>query len=214
MRLHPDRLEDPVRTAAAGHLQQGVGDVVDRVEIDGLDPVLLGQGQPFGHPVDPDHPEAAVAADPGPELADRAETEDRERAALRHVGVRDPLPGGRQDVGEVEDPLVGYVVGHLDRAELGLRDAEVLGLAAGHRAVELGVAEQGGAAALAAHLGGLALGEQPALAHPAVPAGDVERDDDAVAGLDVADLGPTSSTVPMVSWPRTSPGLRNGPRTE
>ena len=44
----------------------------------------------------------------------------------------------------------GLLVRHLDRAELGLRDAQVLRLAAGHRAVELGVAEQRGALALSA----------------------------------------------------------------
>ena len=107
----------------------------------------------------------------------------------RDLGELHALPRGRQDVGQVEEPLVRVLVGHLDRAELGLRHAQVLGLPAGHRAVQAGVAEQARALALVAHLGGLALGVEAALAHPAVAAGDVERDDDAVAGLDVGDVG-------------------------
>ena len=101
----------------------------------------------------------------------------------RDVGVLDRLPGGRQDVGEEQEAVVRRALGHLDRAVLRLRDAQELGLPAGHLAVELGVAEQRGAHALLAHLGRLALRLQPVLAHEAVTAGDVERDDDAVAGL-------------------------------
>ena len=69
----------------------------------------------------------------------------RRRPACRPSGTSaysHRLPGGRQDVGEVEEPLVGRPVGHLDRAELRLRHAQVLGLAARHRAVERRVAEQ------------------------------------------------------------------------
>ena len=91
------------------------------------------------------------------------------------------LPGRGQHVGEVEEALVRRALGHLDRPELGLRDAQVLRLAARHLAVQLGVAEQRRALALLAHLGRLALRVEAALAHPAVPAGDVERDHDAVA---------------------------------
>ena len=61
--------------------------------------------------------------------------------------------------------------------------AQHLGLAAGHLAVELAVAEQARAGAGVAVLGGLALAEQLAVAHPARAAADVERHDDAVADL-------------------------------
>src|SRR3712207_8831270 len=67
--------------------------------------------------------------------------------------------------------------------------SQVLGLAAGHISVELGVAEQRGAEALLAVLRGLALRLQALRAHPAGAAGDVERDDDPVAGLDGGDRG-------------------------
>jgi hypothetical protein len=70
-----------------------------------------------------------------------------------------------------------------------LRDAQVLGLAAGHLAVQLRVAEQRGALVLVAHLGGLALRVELLVAHPAVAAGDVERDHHAVARPDVRHLG-------------------------
>ena len=105
------------------------------------------------------------------------------------VGVPNGLPGRGQDVGEVEVALVGHALGHLDRPELRLRHAQQLGLPARHRAVQRRVAEQGRALALLAHLGGLALGVQAARAHPAGPAGDVERHDDPVADLQVAGLG-------------------------
>ena len=71
---------------------------------------------------------------------------------------------------------------------VGLRDAQVLGLPARKLPVELGVAEQGRAHALLAHLGGLALGLQPPLAHEAVPAGDLEGDHHSVSGRQVGDL--------------------------
>ena len=70
-----------------------------------------------------------------------------------------------------------------------LRDTQELGLPAGDLAVELGVAEQRGALLLVAVLGRLTLREEIALAHPAVAAGDVEGDHDAVARRDLGDLG-------------------------
>src|SRR5581483_3911265 len=62
---------------------------------------------------------------------------------------------------------------------------EVLRLPTRNLTVELRVAEERSAGVVLAHLCGLALGEARPLAHPAVAARDVERDDDAVAGLDV-----------------------------
>jgi hypothetical protein len=59
----------------------------------------------------------------------------------------------------------------------------------GNLAIELRVAEQRGAFFGVPVLGGLALGEVLAIAHPAAAAGDVEGDHDAVAGFDVFDLG-------------------------
>ena len=79
------------------------------------------------------------------------------RAAVGDRRVLDRLPGGRQHVGEVEEALVGRALGHLDRPVLRLRHAQELGLAAGHLAVELRVAEQRGALAVLAHLRRLAL---------------------------------------------------------
>ena len=130
--------------------------------------------------------DAEVLGDPRAELADRAEPEHGERAALRDVGVRDRLPGRRQHVGQVEEPLVRRPLRHLDRAELRLRHAQELGLAARHLAVQLRVAEQRRALAVLVHLRRLALRVQLLVAHAAVAAGDVERDHDPVAGLDVA----------------------------
>src|SRR5689334_7779548 len=72
---------------------------------------------------------------------------------------------------------------------MSLRHAQELGLAAGHLAIELRVAEQGRALVEFAYLRRLALGEQLPVAHVAVATGDVERDHDAVARLYMADPG-------------------------
>ena len=134
-----------------------------------------------------------------------------ERAVGLGVGVGDRLPGGGEHVGEVDETLVGRAVGHLDVGVARLGDAEVLGLPAGEGAVELGVPEQGCARALFAHLGRLALALQAVLAHPAAAAADLERDDDPVPGARPVTSPPTSSTIPMASCPRTSPGVHEGP---
>ena len=131
-----------------------------------------------------------MAGDARRHLPDRAEPEHHDAAALGDVGERHGLPGGGQHVGEVEEALVGRAVGDHDGAVLRLRHPQVLGLPAGHLPVELREAEQRGAHALVAVLGGLALRLEVARAHPAVSAGDVERDDDAVADLEIPCLGP------------------------
>jgi hypothetical protein len=130
-----------------------------------------------------------VLGDAGAHVTDGAQPEDQDAAALRDAGVLDGLPGGGQDVGQVDEAVVERGVGHLDRQRVAERHPQVLGLAAGHLAVELGVAEQRGAEALLAVLRGLALGVQALRAHPAGVAGDVERDDDAVAGLHGGHVG-------------------------
>jgi len=71
---------------------------------------------------------------------------------------------------------------------LGLRHPQQLGLRTRHRPVQGGVAEQARTLALLGDLRRLALREETAGAHPAVPAGDIERHDHPVFGLDVADL--------------------------
>ena len=81
--------------------------------------------------------------------------------------------------------VVGRALRDLDGPEVGVRNPEVLSLAAGNLPVELGVAEQGRSLPLLPDLSGLALRIQLHVAHEAVAAGDVEGDDDAVARLQV-----------------------------
>ena len=174
-----------------------VGGVADR----GDDVLLLGRvdhrDAPRARPREPlgddvgaeDLLRAEVQGDPGGHVADRAQAEDEHAAVLRDAGVLHRLPGRRQDVGEVDEAVVGRAVGHLDRQGVAERHPQVLGLAAGHLAVELRVAEQRGAEALLPVLRRLALRLQALRAHPAGAAGDVERDDDAVAGLHRGHLG-------------------------
>ena len=68
----------------------------------------------------------------------------RRDAAGGHARVLDRLPCRRKNVGEVDETVVGRSLGHLDRTVVGLGHPEVFCLAAGHLAVELGVAEQAG----------------------------------------------------------------------
>ena len=158
-------------------------------DVEHLDAVRPRAEDPLGHEVDADHAGALVLGDARAHVADRAEAEHRDRPALRDVRVLDRLPGGGEDVGEVDEAVVRRALGHLDRPVLRLRDAQELGLPAGDLAVELRVAEQRGAHALVLDLGGLALRLQPVVAHEAVAAGDVERDHHAIALGDVGDLG-------------------------
>jgi hypothetical protein len=158
-------------------------------DVDRLDPVLARLLEPLGDEVDADHPRALVPGDPPGHLPDRPEPEDRDRPALRDRRVLDRLPRRRQDVGEEDEALVRRPLRDLDRAEMGHRDAQVLGLAARDLAVEFRIAEQRGARSLIAILGRLTLRVEPLPAHPAASAGDVERDHHAVAGLDLLDLG-------------------------
>ena len=125
--------------------------------------------------------------DAGRHVADRAQAQNQDAAALRDAGVLHRLPGRGQHVGQVHETVVRGPVGHLDRAEVRLRYAQVLGLPARHLAVQPGVAEQGGALALGPYLGRLALRGQPLYAHVAVTAGDVERDHHPVAEPQVRD---------------------------
>ena len=189
VRLHPDRVDHRVGAAAVGQPAQRVADVVLVGGVEHLDPVRPRADDPLRDEVDADHAGALVLGDARAHVADRAEAEHRDRPALRDVRVLDRLPRGRQHVGEVEEAIVARPLGHLDRAVLGLRHAQELGLPAGDLAVELRVAEQRGAHALVRDLGGLALGLQAVVAHEARAAGDVERDHHAIALGDVGDLG-------------------------
>ena len=164
-----------------------------------------------GDRVDADHPlHAQVLGDPPRELPDRPEAEHGQRAVPGRVGVGHGLVGGGQHVGQEQVLLVRAVRRDLDRAELRLRDPQELRLAARHRPVQRRVAEQRRSLALLADLRGLALRVQAARAHPAVAAGDVERDDHPVTRNQVGHLRrrPRSPR----PWPRGR-GRRRGTGT-
>ena len=211
MRLHADGVEHRVRPATAGHVPDGVAEVLlVLAEVDHLDAAGGDAGQPLGHQVHADHAVALVLGDPTGEVTDRAQAEDDERAALGHVRVLHALPGGRQDVGEVGEPVVRRALGQLDVGELRLRHPQVLRLATGDLAVELGEAEQRRTHALVAHLRRLALGVQ-------LPAHIQQFPQEIWNGMATRSptfrsphSAPTSTTWPMFSWPRMSPLPMNG----
>ncbi len=187
--LHADRVDDGVRPAAVGQLAQRLGDVIVVAQIDDLGAVTPRELEPLRHEVDAQHPRgAAQERHPAAHLADRAEAVDGHGAAGGDGRVVHCLPGRRQHVREVDEAIVGRPVRHLDGAVVRLRDAQELGLASGHLAVQLRVAEQRRALALLAHLRRLALRLQVLVAHVAMTARDVERDHDAIAGSDVRHL--------------------------
>ena len=185
VRLHADRVHHGVRAAPVREVLELLRHVAAAVQR--LDPVPLGHGPALGDRVHREHAVAQVPADPGGHLADGAQAQHGQRAALGRSRVLHGLPRGGHHVGEVQPALVLTGVRHLDGAVVGVRDAQVLGLPARHGAVEPRVAQERRAAAVLADLGGLALRLQALAAHVAVPAGDVERDDHAVPGLDVGD---------------------------
>jgi hypothetical protein len=189
VRLHAHGVDGAVGPTSAGEVEDRRGDVVDLVDVDDLEAPRAGQLEPLGHPVDADDTDTSLLGDARGHLADRPQAEYCEGLTLGDVGVGEGLPRCRDDVRDVEVPLVRDALGHLDRPELRLRHPQVLGLAARHRSVHVGVAEQRRTFAVLGVLRGLALREQAARAHPAVTARDVERHHDAVADLQVARLG-------------------------
>ena len=133
---------------------------------------------------------AAVLRDPAG--TSRRSARGRARAtaaAVGDLGVLDGLPGGGQHVGQVDEAVVGRPLRDLDRAEVRLRHAQELGLPARAPGRRAWCSRRARRRCLLAHLRRLALRLQLVLAHEAVAAGDVERDDDAVARGDVRDLG-------------------------
>ncbi len=159
MRFHADGLDDGVGAASVAEPADLITDVLSVfVQIDGVYAPGPGPGQPFGYEIDTDDlARTAVKGDPGRHVANRTESEHGDAAAWRNVGVDDGLQRGGQDVGEVEEPLIGWPVLHLDRQRVAERDPQQLRLAAGHLAVELGEAEERGPHSPVLDLRGLAL---------------------------------------------------------
>ena len=132
---------------------------------------------------------AFTSAHPRGHVADRAGSQHQQGAVLRKIGVLQSLPCRGQDVGEEQEPVIGVLLGDLDRHEVSEGHAEVLRLPARDLAIELAVPEEAGAGAVLAVLGGLTLAVEPLAAHPALAATDVERYDDPVADLELRDRG-------------------------
>src|SRR5690606_7093159 len=103
----------------------------------------------------------------GAELAHRPEPKNGHRSIHGNVAVLDGLPGSGKDVRQVQESLVGELIGNRYRNELCLWHPQVLGLPARHSTVEARVSEEGGPLVFGADLSGLALCEQSPLAHEA-----------------------------------------------
>jgi len=162
--------------------------------------VLSRHLQPLRHAVDADHPfRTQILRDAGAHLPDRAETDDRAGTARLDVRVLHCLPGGADDVGEEQEPLVRVLVRHLDRAKLRLGHPQVLRLRAGHRAVQRGVAEQPGALVLLGDLRGLTLREVARVHIQQCPQEMLNGMTTRSPGRMLPTSAPTSSTMPIGS---------------
>lgn len=171
---------------AVGHLADDVADATAVLgQVHRLDSPCRGAGESLGYEVDGDHSRAFVLCDARCHVSDGPEAEDGHRSPVGNCRVFDRLPCGGQHIGEVHESRIRRALRHFDVRELCLRDAKVLGLTAGDLTVELGEAEQCCAHSLFANLGGLALGVQARIAHVAVPAGDLERNDHSVSDCQI-----------------------------
>src|SRR6187551_3916599 len=143
MRLEADRVDASVRSTTSGHLLQGLVYVrfliVDDVGRAGFFGSHL---QTVGVAIDRDHPFCAK------ELGAR----NRELPDWTRTPNRDDLPGlnvahlcahvaGGKDIGQEEYLLIAQVSRHLDRANVGKRDARVLRLSARKTAQKMGITE-------------------------------------------------------------------------
>src|SRR5829696_4472632 len=188
--LHPYRIDHRVSAPPFGHLTDLPGDVIVLTQVEHLDTIASSPLKALGHEIHPDDPEAEVLGDAAGHVAYWPETHHGHTATLGDVGISDRLPGGGQDVREVDEALVWRSLRDLYVGVLGLGDAQVLGLSAVHISVEFGIAEERRPHALLADLGCLALGLEALVAHEAVSARDLEGDHDAISRGEVGDLGP------------------------
>src|SRR5215207_4988041 len=141
--LHAYGVYGRVDATAVGEVQDHIPHAVHRRVIYGLDAVPRGHGETLGHVVHAYNTAGAqVHRYAGAHLADRAETPNPCGPALGNIRVGNSLPARRQDVGEVQEPLVRGSFGYFDRPEVRLGHAHVLGLSARDGAVDVGVSEE------------------------------------------------------------------------
>ena len=144
-------------------------------------------------------------------LPDRAEPEDGQRAALGHVRVLDRLPRRREDVGEVDEAVVGRALGHLDRAELRLRAPAATRPgrpAPGRRAWCSRTAPRPCPARAPASSRTATAGSESHMQQ--CPHEMLNGTTTRSPGAMPVTSAPTSSTMPIGSCPRMSPASRNG----
>src|ERR1051325_6825493 len=121
-----------VRSAAARHFAQGVGDAVDFLVVDRLRAAFLREAEPFGNAVDGDHAFGAEhegAADR--ELSDRSAAPDGDGIAGLEVAILRGHVAGGKNVGQKQHLFIGQSVFDLHRPHVRERHAGVLRLSAG-----------------------------------------------------------------------------------
>ena len=190
--LHAHRLDHRVGALAARQLQDGLLHLALGV-VDGLGAAFAGQRQPLGQGVDRDDPlRAEQEAGFDRELPDRAAAPDRDRVGRLDLAVVGGHVGGGEDVGQEQHLLVRQPLRDLDRADIGVGHAQILGLAAREAAGDVRVAEQPGEGVaellglhLAVRVGALAAGPVAPFALAALAAADGEGHHHAVADLEL-----------------------------
>src|SRR6202012_3242295 len=113
------------------------------------------------------------------ELADRAAAPDGDGVAVLDIGEVRALPPCWKDIGQEQDLLIGQAVGDDGRANIRIGNSDILRLATGIAAGQMGIAEQT-RSDMAEHLDGVVGGAigtladrpLPMLAEPAFTAAD------------------------------------------
>src|SRR5690606_31550138 len=144
---------------------------------------------PVFNVVNDDH--AAGAEEPGAACghdADGASAKDHDRVAALDAGHFGGLIAGGHDVGQKDRIIEVHAGRDLGRADIGIGYAYIFGLAAIIAAGRMRIAKNAANSGRFG-IGLVAIAEQALLAEMAFAAGDVERDDNVVAGLEVFYLG-------------------------
>ena len=170
---------------------------VDEVQLLGMlsGPMVLEEGKPWLG-IDEDNLAGTLPqSEDAHHLTNGATAKNCDGVTGIHGSILDGVVSSREHVGKVEGLLIGNVVGDLEHVGIGQGHTDVLGLTTGETAGQVGVAKDAGGAAavhglgLGVGVGDLALGRELVLAEEAVAAGNLERNDIALADLDLLDAG-------------------------
>lgn len=133
MRLGANCVDALLRAMPASHFLDIIGNrAVDFIEIDDFGASRLRQSEPLRYIIDGNDAGGALHECAfNAKLADRATSPHRDNVAGFDLAIRSGHPTGWKDVAEKESLLIGHSARNDDRRNIGIGDADVLGLTAG-----------------------------------------------------------------------------------